>query len=222
MINKIRKSWNNHLERKYYYRNTLNTNYHDIQYSIDQKEKFAKLAEEEKVKWNQARKEIENANSEKNRMEAEVIDFKKQIEEQKQLVLQEKKNISTQIDELEKKLKEIQTAKVRAEQEAKDAQDRKRRFENEAEQAAKKADRIKNKVVAEFVRTGKMNYEMAINILNLNEGFLKSDLKKSYNHQIRMNHPDKIDGMSEELKTIAAEITKALNSAYDFLKDYAK
>lgn len=46
----------------------------------------------------------------------------------------------------------------------------------------------------------------------------KEEIKKAYYSAIAKYHPDKVDHLGEDIKTLAREKTNALNEAYQLLK----
>lgn len=60
-------------------------------------------------------------------------------------------------------------------------------------------------------------------IFNLSPGQLvtKDELKKKYHDLLRTHHPDKVASLAPEFKKIAEIKTKAINTAYDRLKNKA-
>ena len=62
-----------------------------------------------------------------------------------------------------------------------------------------------------------MNFERAIEILNLTFDYTSEDLKKNYHLLMRKYHPDANIGKSEEDLKKLEEKAKEINEAYEFL-----
>jgi curved DNA-binding protein CbpA len=58
----------------------------------------------------------------------------------------------------------------------------------------------------------------ALALLSLSPGFTQEELRAAWKRKISEWHPDKLDGMADELKRLATERMQKLNAAYDFLR----
>ena len=67
-----------------------------------------------------------------------------------------------------------------------------------------------------------MNYNEALRILELKEGFTELDLIKAYRHLANMYHPDRFGNATEEERQNAENKMKEINAARDYLKKYKK
>lgn len=56
-----------------------------------------------------------------------------------------------------------------------------------------------------------------LKFFNLREGFSVEELKAARNEQLKMNHPDKVAHLSEEIQRLAEQQTKLINEVYERL-----
>jgi len=62
------------------------------------------------------------------------------------------------------------------------------------------------------------NEDFYVAILNLPKDFSINDIKKSYKQEIIKYHPDKVEHLGDEFKTMAEQKTKEINEALEYFK----
>jgi DnaJ-domain-containing protein 1 len=68
-------------------------------------------------------------------------------------------------------------------------------------------------------KTNKMTTEKAYHILEISFNCSIYDIKTAYKEKIKEYHPDKVQNLGKEIKDIAINKTKEINTAYSFLKE---
>lgn len=63
----------------------------------------------------------------------------------------------------------------------------------------------------------KAQREDPYSILGVSPGASDDDIKKAYRKKMTQNHPDKVDGLSEEIRQLAERQTKRIQSAYEMI-----
>ncbi|MBF0472969.1 MAG: DnaJ domain-containing protein [Nitrospirae bacterium] len=63
-----------------------------------------------------------------------------------------------------------------------------------------------------------MDITEAYKILGANQQDSLEEIRKTYIEKVSKNHPDKVTHLSEELQTMASEITQKLNQAFEIIK----
>jgi hypothetical protein len=69
---------------------------------------------------------------------------------------------------------------------------------------------------------GKAQDPSPYEILNLQPGASEQEIEKAYRAMIKMYHPDRVEGLGPEFKTLADQRSKAINAAYEQLKKNIK
>jgi len=65
---------------------------------------------------------------------------------------------------------------------------------------------------------GSSTVKSSFKILEIESTETPEEVKAAYKRKIKMYHPDRVSGLGEKLKELANEESKAINSAYSFLK----
>lgn len=63
-----------------------------------------------------------------------------------------------------------------------------------------------------------INLKNSFNVLGVPENASAEEIKAAYKTKIKEYHPDKVEGLGEELKSLAAKKTQDINAAYNYLK----
>jgi len=67
--------------------------------------------------------------------------------------------------------------------------------------------------------SAKMDISLAYKILGVSQNATVEEIKAAYKTLIKQYHPDKIEDMGDEIKSVARKKTQEINSAYNFLKE---
>jgi len=212
LILKTRRTYSQYYESKHHFKDTMNKNYHDIESSYEQKNVFEKLAREAKIKWEAANIEAKQAYDRKIKYEFEAEQAQKRKQDNGVSNYEAEKKYEALLSEVKRKL-EI------AERAYKEAESKRQKSELEVNRAYEKIRQLHKDAFVEYLVKGVMNLNTAIDILGLKEQFTREELRKAFKENIYKNHPDRLGNMSDALRKYAEERTKAINSAYDYLKN---
>jgi DnaJ-domain-containing protein 1 len=87
------------------------------------------------------------------------------------------------------------------------------------ESSAGYADPNAKETGADSQSTRPLSPEQARLLLELGKTFSADELKSAWKRKVSEWHPDKLDGMAEELRRLATQRVQSLNEAYALLRD---